>query len=90
MNVFSWIIVGLISGWSAGMFIRRGSYGLTGDIVVGIIGGLIGGFIATAFPRVGNPTSGITLESILVAFVGAVILLILLRFLSRGQKKIFR
>ena len=38
MYAFSWIIVGLISGWSAGMFIRRGSYGLIGDMVVGIIG----------------------------------------------------
>ncbi len=89
MNIFSWIIVGLISGWSAGMFIRRGSYGLIGDIVVGVIGALLGGFIASTFPRIGNPTSGITLASVLVAFVGAVILLVLLRFLGRGPKKIF-
>ena len=89
MNVFSWVIVGLISGISAGMFIRRGSYGLIGDIVVGVVGGLLGGFLASTFPRAGGPTSGITLESVLVAFVGAVILLILSRFMTRVQKTKF-
>jgi len=90
MNVLSWIIVGLISGWAAGMFIRRGSFGLVGDIIVGIAGGLLGGFIANTFSRMGNPTSGLSLDSILMAFVGAVILLVILRLLSRGPKNIFR
>ena len=90
MNVFSWIIVGLISGVSAGMFIRRGSFGLVGDIIVGIVGGFLGGFLANTFPRSGNPTSGLSLDSILLAFVGAVVLLFLLRFLGRGPRNIFR
>ncbi len=89
MNVISWIMVGLISGWSAGMFIRRGSFGLAGDIIVGIVGGFLGGFIENTFPRTGTPTSGLSLDSILVAFIGAVALLIVLRVLSHGPKNIF-
>ena len=90
MNVLSWIIVGLISGWSAGMFIHRGSFGLVGDIIAGVVGGFLGGFIANTFPKIGNPTSGLSLDSILVAFVGAVTLLVILRLLSRAPKNIFR
>jgi uncharacterized membrane protein YeaQ/YmgE (transglycosylase-associated protein family) len=88
MNLLSWIVVGLIAGWLAGMVMKGGGYWLIGDIIVGVVGGLLGGWIASYFFHVGDPMSGITLTSILVAFVGAVILLGLLRLL--GGRRIFR
>jgi uncharacterized membrane protein YeaQ/YmgE (transglycosylase-associated protein family) len=85
MGLLSWIIVGLIAGWLAGRVMKGGGFGLIGDVVVGVVGGLIGGFIASAVFHVGDPMSGINLTSILIAFLGAVLLLFALRLLS-GRK----
>ena len=82
MGILSWIIVGLIAGWLAGLVVKGGGYGCIGDIIVGVIGGLLGGWLASYFFHKGDPISGINLQSILVAFVGAVIFVILLRLLG--------
>ena len=79
MGILSWIVVGLIAGWLAGLVVKGGGYGCVGDIVVGVIGGLIGGWIASYVFHMGDPMSGINLQSIVVAFVGAVILVFILR-----------
>ena len=83
MGILSWIVVGLIAGWLAGKVVKGGGFGLIGDIIVGVIGGLLGGWIATTFLNMGGMT-GINLGSILIAFVGAVILLLLLRLIKRS------
>ena len=90
MGLLSWIVVGLIAGWLAGQVMRGGGYGLLGDIVVGVVGGLLGGWIATSLLHLGAGVNGINLESILIAFVGAVILLVLLRVLRGGRRSVFR
>lgn len=82
MGILSWIVVGLIAGWAAGLVVKGSGYGCIGDIIVGVIGGLLGGWIASHFFHMGDPMSGINLESILVAFAGAVILIVLLRLIS--------
>ena len=82
MGILSWIVVGLIAGWLAGMVMKGGGYGLVGDIIVGVIGALLGGWIANTFLHIGAGMSGINLESILVAFGGAVVLLLVLRLLA--------
>jgi uncharacterized membrane protein YeaQ/YmgE (transglycosylase-associated protein family) len=89
MGILSWIIVGLIAGWLAGKVMSGGGYGLIGDIVVGIIGGLLGGWIATSLLNLGVGVNGINIESILVAFVGAVVLLLLFRAVS-GKRVVAR
>ncbi len=88
MGILSWIIVGLIAGWLAGMVMRGGGYGLIGDIIVGVVGGLLGGWIATSLLHIGADVNGINLESILVAFCGAVVLLVVLRLLNSGRRRI--
>jgi uncharacterized membrane protein YeaQ/YmgE (transglycosylase-associated protein family) len=85
MGILSWIVVGLIAGWLAGLVVKGSGYGCVGDIIVGVIGGLLGGWIASSFFHMGDAMTGINLESILVAFVGAVILIIILRLIS-GRK----
>jgi uncharacterized membrane protein YeaQ/YmgE (transglycosylase-associated protein family) len=87
MGILSWIVVGLIAGWLAGMVMKGGGYGLVGDIIVGVVGGLLGGWIATTFLHIGAGMSGINLESILVAFAGAVVLLVGLRLLGGGRRR---
>jgi len=90
MSVLSWIVVGLIAGWLAGRVMRTGGYGLVGDIIVGVVGGLLGGWLATSVLKIGAEVNGINLESILVAFLGSVVLLILLRLLGGGRRSILR
>jgi uncharacterized membrane protein YeaQ/YmgE (transglycosylase-associated protein family) len=82
MSILAWLVVGLIAGWLASRVMRGGGYGLIGDIIVGIVGALIGGFLATTLLKMPNPVNGINITSILVAFVGAVILLAILRMVS--------
>lgn len=86
MGILSWIVVGLIAGWLAGQVMTGGGYGLIGDIIIGVVGGLLGGFIATSLLHIGADVNGINLESILVAFVGAVILLVLIRLVGGGRR----
>ena len=90
MGILSWIVVGLIAGWLAGQVMRGGGYGLIGDIIVGVVGGLLGGWLATTVLHIGADVNGINLESILVAFVGAVILLVVLRVFSGGSRRVLR
>ena len=88
MNVLSWIIVGLIAGFLAGQVMRGGGYGVIGDIIIGVLGGLLGGWIASYFFHIGDAMGGINLVSILVAFVGAILLILILRMI--GGRRSYR
>ncbi len=79
MNVIWWLIVGVIAGWLAGVLVKGGGFGLIGDLVVGIIGALIGGLLFG-----GALLGGGVLGSILVATIGAVILLLVIRVLKKA------
>ena len=82
MGILSWIIVGLIAGWLAGLVMRGGSYGILGDIILGIIGALVGGFLAGALFGVPDPISGFNLTTIIIAFIGAVVVVAIARALT--------
>jgi uncharacterized membrane protein YeaQ/YmgE (transglycosylase-associated protein family) len=79
-NVLWWLVVGLIAGFLASRVMRGGGYGLIGDIVVGIIGAFIGGWLAGLL---GLGSFGL-FGTIVVAFIGACILLAILHAVSRG------
>lgn len=85
MGFFSWIVDGLIASWVAGLVLKDGGFGLIGNIIVGVIAGLLSGWIANNILHINATMSGISLESILVVFVGAVLLIIRLRFLSHRR-----
>ncbi len=86
MGILAWIVVGLIAGWLAGQVMRGGGYGLIGDIIVGIVGALIGGFLAATLLKMPDAVNGINVTSILVAFIGAVILIAILRMVP-GRRR---
>jgi uncharacterized membrane protein YeaQ/YmgE (transglycosylase-associated protein family) len=79
-----WIAIGLIAGWLASA-VLGGGFGPLGDIIVGIVGAFLGGFAFNAL-RIKVPFHGLA-SSIFVAFVGAVLLLLILRLLRRGQPR---
>ncbi|HEY7405674.1 MAG TPA: GlsB/YeaQ/YmgE family stress response membrane protein [Candidatus Angelobacter sp.] len=66
-----WIIVGLIAGWLAGKIVKRAGYGVFVDTILGMVGAVVGGLILRTL---GFYTSGGLVPSILVATLGAVIL----------------
>jgi uncharacterized membrane protein YeaQ/YmgE (transglycosylase-associated protein family) len=83
-GVIVWLLVGLIAGWLAGQVMKGGGYGVVGDIVVGLIGAVLGGLL---FGMIGTGDAGL-LGSILVAFLGACILIAVLRFVSGRRSRI--
>ena len=88
MGLLSWIVVGAIAGWLSGQVMKGRGFGLLGDIIVGIVGGLIGGFLADVLFKVPNAVNGFNLTSILVAFLGAIVLLFVVRmFQGRGRRR---
>lgn len=80
MGLLSWIIVGLIAGALAG-FIMKSERGVLGDILLGIIGAIVGGFISSALLNI--DVTGINITSILIATVGAIIVIAISRALRR-------
>jgi uncharacterized membrane protein YeaQ/YmgE (transglycosylase-associated protein family) len=79
MSIVIWIISGIIAGWLTGVIMKGGGFGLIGDLVVGLIGGLIGGFLASLF----GLEPGSWIGQIIVAVIGGMILVTLLRMLNR-------
>jgi uncharacterized membrane protein YeaQ/YmgE (transglycosylase-associated protein family) len=75
-----WLVVGLIAGWLAGLVMKGGGYGIIVDLLLGIVGGWLGGWL---FGRLGIWPAGGMIGSIIVAFVGAVILVGITRILKR-------
>lgn len=82
MELLWFILIGLIAGWLASAIVG-GGFGLVGDIVVGIVGAFLGGFL---FRSLGISAGGGMLGSIIVATVGAIVLLLVLRLFNRARR----
>ncbi len=88
MSIFAWIIVGLIAGFLARAVLpgpEPGPGGVIGDLLAGIVGALVGGWIFRGL-HLGTLT-GINFMSILIAFIGAIIFLLIWRALARAGRK---
>jgi len=79
-----WIVVGLIAGWLASLVVG-GGFGLVGDIVIGVVGSFLGSLIFRAL-HTGAPFGGLP-GTIFVAFIGAVVLLLILRLFRTGWSR---
>jgi uncharacterized membrane protein YeaQ/YmgE (transglycosylase-associated protein family) len=78
MGIIAWLVLGGIAGWLASMVAgNNGSQGLVGNIIVGIIGAFIGGFVFSLLG--GSGVTGFNLWSLLVSFIGATLLLFIIR-----------
>lgn len=74
-----WIIVGLVAGWATGKIMKGSGYGIILDVVLGLVGGVIGGYLMQSLGFAG---AGGTTYSILVAILGAVILVAVVRLIT--------
>jgi uncharacterized membrane protein YeaQ/YmgE (transglycosylase-associated protein family) len=82
-TVLLWAVIGLLAGWLASAVVG-GGYGLIGDIVIGVIGSFVGGWLFAQF-HVRGPFGGLP-GRVFVAFIGAIVLLLVLRLLTRTRR----
>lgn len=85
MSILTWLIVGLIAGVLASLVMGGTGYGIIGDIIIGIIGAFIGGWLFSTL-GVAVPLGGLA-GTILVAFIGAIVLLFIIRLVKRGTTR---
>jgi len=80
MDIIWFLIIGIVAGWLAGKIMRGGGFGLIGDLVVGVIGAVLGGFL---FGMLGLSANGL-IGSLVTATVGAIVLLFLIHLVKRA------
>jgi uncharacterized membrane protein YeaQ/YmgE (transglycosylase-associated protein family) len=85
-HILAWIVIGVIAGALAGRVMRGAGFGVFRDAVVGLAGAVVGGVLLHALTRQGHASPSVGLE-LLVAFVGAVVLLAIRRLLSGGVRR---
>ncbi len=86
MGILIWLIVGGVVGWLASIIMRTDAQqGIWLNVIVGIVGALLAGFIVSPLIGVGTINEGITVASFLVSLVGAVILLAIVNMFRRGR-----
>ena len=83
MSILAWLVLGLISGFIASKLVNKTGEGVVLDIVLGVVGALVGGWLFNTFGQAG--VTGLNLYSMLVAVVGAVVVLVLYHALFRRR-----
>ena len=86
MSFIAWIVLGLIAGFVASKIVNKSGEGVLLDIILGIVGAVLGGFLFQTFGFAG--VTGLNIYSILVAVVGAVVFLVLYHALFRRGSRI--
>jgi uncharacterized membrane protein YeaQ/YmgE (transglycosylase-associated protein family) len=85
MGILSWLIVGGIAGWLAGMLVPGDErFGIVGHVILGIVGALVGGFIAGLVIG-GDYVTGINITTIVVATIGAIVVVVAWNLVTRGR-----
>ena len=79
-SILIWLVVGAVAGWLAGKVIKGGGFGLIGNIVVGVVGSVIAGYL---LPLIGVQLGAGFVRSVINAFIGACLLLTVVRFVKR-------
>ena len=81
MSIIGWIILGIVAGWLAGLIMRGGGYGLIGDLILGIIGAIVGGFLWSFFTH-SDFTAGFDIPSLVIAVIGAIVVIAISRLFT--------
>lgn len=79
MSLLLWIVIGAIAGWLAGQIMKGSGYGIVGDIIIGMVGALIGGWLLGGIIAIGG-----LVGSIILATFGAIVLIFVLRLVRRA------
>ena len=82
MGFFASIVIGVIAGWLTGKLMKGGGYGLVGDLILGLIGAVVGGWLTSILFGV-DLTSGFNLTTLVVSVIGAVVVVAIYRLVTR-------
>jgi uncharacterized membrane protein YeaQ/YmgE (transglycosylase-associated protein family) len=85
MGILTWVVLGLVAGWLASQFMGGGR-GLVGDIILGIVGAIVGGYTGGIILGRDLLVTGFNLDSVVVAFLGAVLLIAVSRIFTRRRR----
>jgi uncharacterized membrane protein YeaQ/YmgE (transglycosylase-associated protein family) len=86
MGIVIWLVIGGIVGWLASIVMKRdGQQGVLLNVIVGIVGALLGGWLISPLVGVGTINQGVSIGSILVSLIGAIILLAIVNLFKRGS-----
>jgi uncharacterized membrane protein YeaQ/YmgE (transglycosylase-associated protein family) len=89
MNLIVWLVIGGVVGWLASIIMKRDAQqGIILNVVVGIIGALLAGYIISPLVGVGTINSGLSVGSFLVSLLGAVVLLAIVNLFTRGKTRV--
>jgi uncharacterized membrane protein YeaQ/YmgE (transglycosylase-associated protein family) len=83
VTIVAWLALGLIAGWAASQ-IMRGGYGLIGDIIVGVLGAFVGGWLGSML--LGIDVTGFNLSSIAIAVIGAILVIAIFRAVTPNRR----
>ena len=86
MSILAWIVLGLIAGFIASKIVNKSGEGMLMDIILGIVGAVVGGWLFHTFGMAG--VSGVNLYSLAVAVIGAVIFLVVYHALTRRSSRL--
>lgn len=86
MSFLAWIVLGLIAGFIASKIVNKTGEGVVMDIILGVVGAVIGGWLFNTFGHVG--VTGVNLYSILVAVVGAIVVLVIYHALVGARARV--
>ena len=81
MGIIAWLLLGLVAGWIANMIMSSGRGGLVADLILGVVGALVGGFLGSVL--FGLDVTGFNIQSILIAIIGAIIVVGIYRAVTR-------
>jgi len=88
MNILGWIVIGLLAGFVAGQVMKGSGYGIVGDVIVGLVGAVVGGFLASLLGLGGlNSNDPISWGSFFIAVIGAIVLIAVLRLFSGNRAR---
>jgi uncharacterized membrane protein YeaQ/YmgE (transglycosylase-associated protein family) len=83
-GIIAWLVMGLIAGWLAGLVMKGGGYGIVVDVIIGLVGALVGGYVFGLLD-----TGGVgLLGSMVVAFLGACLLITIVRFAAGARSRL--
>ena len=84
MNIIAWLILGAIAGYLAGFLVKGDEgYGVIGHVVLGIVGALVGGFLASLLFNVSDPIQGaLNISTIVVSVIGAIIAVVVFNLVT--------
>ena len=81
MDIVWFLLIGAAAGWLAGLVMKGGGFGIVGNLIVGVIGAILGGFL---FNQLGLSSGGGLIGALVTALVGAVLLLVIVGFVKKS------